>query len=90
MIWDYGQGGMSWAASLAMSLAFVLFWGAIVTLVVWGVRGFRNDNRTSTSSKPTRSYADEVLSEQFARGEIDVDKFTHTRELLHSGTSHGP
>ena len=85
MMW-YGHDGMGWGGWLAMSLTFVLFWGAIIAFAVWWVRSYRSDHGTDRT--PTTDRADEVLAERFARGEIDEDEFTRRRELLHSG--HAP
>lgn len=83
MYWDHG----SWGAGdwLAMSLMMVVFWGAVIALVVWLVRSARSDQRTERPAPPAPS-ADEVLAERFARGEIDDEEFTRRRELLHSGS----
>ena len=82
MWWDGGWGAGAW---LAMSLMMVVFWGGLVALVVWLVRGFRPD-RGPGHSTPSAGRADEVLAERFARGEIDEDEFTRRRDFLH-GTS---
>ena len=84
MMWYYDHGGMGWGGWIVMSLTFVLFWGAIVTLVVYAIRNFRSGSDAGPSNSTT-SRADDVLAERFARGEIDEDEFSRTRELLHAG-----
>ena len=84
MMWYYDHGGMGWGGWLVMGLTFVLFWGAILTLVVYAVRGFRSGN-DGNPPEPTTPRADDVLAERFARGEINEDEFTRRRELLHTG-----
>ena len=84
MMWYYDHGGMGWGGWLVTSLTFVLFWGALVTLVVYAVRSFRSGN-DGNPSEPTTPRADDVLAERFARGEIDEDEFTRRRELLRAG-----
>ena len=80
MWWDHGGWGAGeW---LAMSLMMLVFWAALIALVLWLVRSFRTDQRSDTTAPTAR--ADEVLAERFARGEIDEDEFTRRRELLHT------
>jgi putative membrane protein len=84
----YYGGDMGWGGWLAMSLSFVVFWGLLITLVVWVVRSLRADTWRDNHGLPPAagSRADEVLAERFARGEIDAEEFTQRRELLHSPT----
>ena len=80
MWWDHGGWGAGeW---LAMSLMMLVFWGALITLVVWLVRSDRTDQHRDMAGRPANP--DEVLAERFARGEIDEDEFTRRRELLHT------
>ena len=84
--WDHGWGAGQW---LAMSLMMLVFWGALISLVVWLVRSARPEPRSHTTppSTPPSAHAEEVLSDRFARGEIDDEEFTRRRELLHSGST---
>jgi putative membrane protein len=80
--WDAGQ----W---LAMSSMMLLFWAAVIAVVVWLVRSSRaerHDPQLPVSTPVQR--ADEVLAERFARGEIDEDEYTRRRSVLH--TADGP
>jgi putative membrane protein len=81
MGWNDGWGVGGW---IAMSLMLLVFWGGLIALVVFLVRGgFRSDQATITTS-PQRD-ADQVLAERFARGEIDEDEFTHRSQVLRTG-----
>lgn len=73
-----GRGAGEW---FAMSLMMIVFWGALVALVVWLVRPVRRDHRDAAT--PSSSRADEVLAERYARGEIDDEEYTRRRRLLH-------
>lgn len=84
MGWD--PGGWGAGEWLAMTLMMVVFWGALIALVVSLVRSFRRDQETGTT--PALTHADDVLAERFARGEIDEDEFIRRRELLHTGRRH--
>lgn len=75
--WGWGVGGF-----FVMLVFMVLFWGAIIALVVWGVRQFRPAGTRATGADP----AMRILEERFARGEIDVDEFTRRRDVLRGGS----
>ncbi len=76
---DWGNGGWGAGDWVAMSAMMILFWGALVALVVWVVRS----NRSQEHDPGGR--ADALLAERFARGEIDGEEFTRSRELLNTG-----
>ena len=77
----YG-GGWGVGAWIAMSLMIVVFWGGLAALVVWLVRGSRNEHPVDGAADPTER-SEEVLAERFARGEIDEAEFLHRRDVLH-------
>lgn len=81
MGWDDGWGGGGW---IVMSLMMLVFWGGLIALVVWLVRGTLRSDQTTITTSPERS-ADQVLAERFARGEIDEDEFTRRSEVLRTG-----
>ena len=84
MMWDHGGWGAGdW---VAMSLMMVVFWGALVALIVWLVRS-PHDRDNDRGTPPAKPHADELLAERFARGEIDAEEFTRSRELLHTGSA---
>src|SRR6266487_2879348 len=81
MMW-FGWGSGSWVSWLVMSLMMLVFWGGLVALIVWAVRGFA---RPPESSKPDPLA---ILEERFARGEIDADELESRRTALtKSGSS---
>lgn len=84
MGWDGGWGVGAW---IAMSLMMVVFWGGLIALVVWLVRGSPSSpsDRPATRSDDPAEHGEKVLAERFARGEIDEEEFTRRRELLHHG-----
>lgn len=82
MMW-FGSGGWGWGGWLLMSLAMVLFWAALITVIVVSVRyltGPRSTDSHAHGSGPSR--AEDLLSERFARGEIDADEFRQRHALL--------
>jgi putative membrane protein len=91
MMWDDDRNGryvmhdgMGWGGWFVMTLIVVL----LVTLVVLaflalfrgtGPSGDRGEQRRSRSS------ADQLLDERFARGEIDEEEYRRRRDALRSG-----
>lgn len=84
---DWGDGGWDAGDWVAMSAMMILFWGALIALVVWVVRSLRSDR--SHESDPA-GRPDALLAERFARGEIDSEEFSRNRALLHSSGSLRP
>ena len=73
MYWD---SGWAW---LWMTMMMVIFWGAVVFIVVAFVR--RPDRYTAR-----RSDARDILDARFARGEIDADEYEQRRRILDGGS----
>lgn len=89
MDWENGWSSGDW---VAMVLMMAVFWGALIAVVVWGVRSMRPDSSTRQAGHPTSepgSTAEQILSERFARGELTAEEFTRSRDLLH-GTAGNP
>lgn len=84
MDWYDGWGVGSWLGMSLMMMLMVVFWGALIVLVVWAVRSATPQQEGPVGPRvgPTER-ADEVLAERFARGEIDEEEFIRRRELLH-------
>lgn len=66
---DMGTGG--W---VVMALVMILFWGAIIALIVWAVR----------SGTQTRSGGDPrtILDRRLAAGEITIEEYEQRRSIL--------
>ncbi len=79
MYW-YGPMMNGWGYGL-MILSFVLFWGLVIVAIVLLVRHFgRSGQQAGPAQHPappagTRSTAEQLLSERYARGEIDDDEY---------------
>ena len=67
---DWGIGHM-WGGGYGMfgGVMMILFWGAVIALIVVAVRQFGNG-----PSKPDQDPA-QILKERFARGEIEEDEY---------------
>jgi putative membrane protein len=76
----WGHGGWGTGDWVAMSLMMALLWSGLIALVTWLIRSARDERL----ARPPVRTPDELLSERFAKGEVDEDEFTRRRELLHS------
>jgi putative membrane protein len=65
--WDMDGGW--WIVMVAM---MVLFWGAIIAVVVWGIRQFTGGRRQDRSAL-------DIAKERLARGEITKEEFDRIR-----------
>ena len=76
MMWGY-----SWGGSVFGALMMLLFWGGLVALVVFAVRGWGGgpQGRTGETRGPD---ARAILEERFARGEISEEEFEERRRVL--------
>ncbi len=70
-----GVAGSRWRSTM------IVFWGAVVFLVVWLVRGRASEQAGSGSERPS---ALEILDERFARGEINREEYEARRSVLSS------
>ena len=81
MMMGDGWGGWIWGA-----LMMLVFWGGLIALVVFLVRGF--GARPSQGEENRRGpEAREILAERFARGEISEDEFEQRRRVLEHSSS---
>lgn len=72
------HGTWGWGHMMAGGLMMVLFWAAVVALIVLIVRRLSGPAR---ADPPDRS-ALAILEERFARGEIERDEFEEKRGVL--------
>ena len=79
---DWGNSGWGAGDWVAMSALMIVFLGGLSALAVWIVRSLRPDRGQAPADS-----ADALLAERFARGEIDGEEFTRSRERLHTGGS---
>jgi putative membrane protein len=71
----WGWQEANWVTWLLMSVMMLAFWGGLIALVVWLMRG-------SSGPSDRRSDAESILEERFARGEIDVQELETRRKAL--------
>jgi putative membrane protein len=90
MFWfDHDVSGWGW---FAMSVSMILFWALIITAAVLLFRalGRPTDHpHTHTAAGPS---PEQLLTERFARGEIDEEEYQRRLAALHASppsTKHG-
>ena len=85
MMW-WSNGGWGLDSWLSMGLMMVIFWAAVISLVVWVVRA-SSPGHPALSRRRGPGRAEQELAERYARGEIDEAQLTHARSILHAGDS---
>lgn len=83
-MWWYGNPMGGWGY-VFMAVNMVLFWGVIILGVIGVVRYLVSSDRPTTS----RSTAEHVLAERFARGEIDEQEYHQRLDALHGRSRPG-
>jgi putative membrane protein len=64
-----------------MMLMMLVFWGGLLALVIFLVRGF-GARPSQGEEKRSRPDAQEILAERYARGEISEDEFQERTRVL--------
>jgi putative membrane protein len=77
--WHHGDVGIGWW--LVMMVGMAVFWGAIIALVVWLVRG----GGGSRSESPQ-----EILRRRLADGSISVKEYEQRRATLEAAPGSTP
>jgi putative membrane protein len=77
--WD---GAWGWGHMLFGPLMMVLFWGAVILLIVLAVRWLGGGSSGGDATPTARKSAHDILQERFARGEIDREEFEQRERLL--------
>lgn len=75
------HGTWGWGAMFLGGLMMILFWAAVITLVVLLVRWLSGAG-IAREQRPARSTAIDILEERFARGEINREEFEERRRVL--------
>lgn len=73
------HGTWGWGHMLVGGLMSVLFWAAVIALVVLLVRWLAG---SADQRRPANASALEILEQRFARGEIGREEFEEKRDLL--------
>ncbi len=73
------HGTWGWGHMVVGGLMMLLFWAAVIALIVLIVRWLSGSAR---EQRPPDRSALEILEERFARGEIEREEFEEKRRLL--------
>jgi len=76
-----GWGG-GWGPMLIGMTLMLLFWVAVIFVVVYAIRTFGHDNRTRHGSDAAEDRAIATLRERYARGEIDHAEYEERHRKL--------
>ena len=85
--WGDDFGHMMWGGGFGMvgGLMMLLFWGAIIALIVLVVRGvFAGSDSGAQSGSKSGSKSDpaDILRERYAKGEIDDEEYERRKAKL--------
>lgn len=81
MYWNGNIGGWGY---VLMAISFVVFWGAVIAAIVLLARAVGPGRRGRDLTAGT-GYAENLLAERFARGEIDENEYTARLNVLRRG-----
>lgn len=81
--WHHGDVGIGWW--IVMMLGMIVFWGAIIALIVWLLRGGGIDLRRRPPEDPH-----EILKRRLADGSITVEEYEQRRAALDASATHAP
>ncbi|MBE0479926.1 MAG: SHOCT domain-containing protein [Dehalococcoidia bacterium] len=76
-MWHFDGDGWWWGFGVWMIILMVLFWGAIIALIVWAVRALLG--RREDTSRPTPL---DIARERYAKGEITREEFEQIKRDL--------
>lgn len=76
-MWHFGEG-MGWWMVFG-GLSMVLFWGAIIGLVAWGIKKLGGGSGSGTAGSHTPL---DIARERYAKGEISKEEFTQIKKDL--------
>lgn len=81
MFWNGNMGGWGYAL---MVISFVLFWGAVIAGIVLLARALGPASQGRNNGLHSR-YAEDLLAERYARGEIDETEYIARLDVLRRG-----
>lgn len=82
MTWHSGWGWGSW---FLMIVVMVIFWAAVIVLVLGAIRYLARRDTTAVQQPDSlfaRARAEDLLTEAFGRGEMDEDEYRRRLTLL--------
>jgi putative membrane protein len=86
--WSMHGGDVGFGWWMVMTLGMIAFWGAIIALVVWMLRGGAAASRPPPSA-PEESSPREILDRRLADGSLSVEDYERRRRLLEEAGGDG-
>jgi len=81
--WGGGwHDGWGWGHMFFGSFMMLLFWGALIILIVLAVRYMGGGPARAGDGPAQKNRAIDILEERYARGEIDKEEFEERKQLL--------
>jgi len=80
-MWFGHMDGFGWQGMLIGGVVMLLFWGGLITAIIWVARGAFSHSAGSTSSQVGVS-ARELLDQRYARGEITREQYQEMKRDL--------
>jgi putative membrane protein len=74
-MWGWHEG-MGWWMTFG-GIFFVLFWGAIIALIIWGISKLSKKGDSSEKANPL-----DIVKERYAKGEISKEEFDNIKQDL--------
>ena len=74
-MWDWHNGMGLWMGF--GSILFIIFWGAVVALIIWGISKATNRGKANVRRKPL-----DLAKERYAKGEISKEEFDNIKKDL--------
>ncbi len=74
-MWDW-SAGMGWWMGFGVIL-MILFWGAVIALIVWVVKRFTGGTDSNRKNDPL-----DIARERYARGDISKEEFDQIKKTL--------
>ena len=81
-MWD-GNGHMGGGWWIAMMLGMVVFWAAVIFVIVWLARGASGWGGARPRDRET---PEEILDRRFAEGAISIDEYHERQQVIRSGS----
>lgn len=76
MGYGWGMGAVGW-------IFMLVFWAALIALIVWAVTRLLPTSRTrETDRRELAETPEEILDRRFAAGEIDPEEYQRARDQL--------
>jgi putative membrane protein len=73
----YGHEGCGWGWPLIGSIFMILFWLAVILLIIWLFKQIRGPQAATQTETPL-----ELLKKRYAKGELDKKEFEEKKKDL--------